>query len=190
MGSWACPVTGDCRLMRVFISSALILFGVLICHGWDCRATRDVNMRSGPGVGYPVVVVVPGGARMDCQQAKGDWIKVVYGGASGYVYRDYVQGDEGLSVPRVVLLVALFVVVFFVSTFNFRRFYYRKIYLKSERWKIKRRMVLRRDNWKCVYCGAPASDVHHLKYAVRIGREPIDWLVSVCRSCHERQHGH
>ena len=70
-----------------------------------------------------------------------------------------------------------------------RRDYYRNEYLKSDAWKRKRYVVLRRDNWRCVYCGAPATQVHHKRYArVNIGKEPIEWLVSVCKSCHESQH--
>jgi 5-methylcytosine-specific restriction endonuclease McrA len=70
-----------------------------------------------------------------------------------------------------------------------RRDYYRNEYLKSDEWRRKRYVVLKRDNWRCVYCGAPATQVHHKKYAKRnIGKEPIDWLVSVCNSCHESIH--
>jgi len=69
-----------------------------------------------------------------------------------------------------------------------RRDYYRE-YLQSDEWKRKRYVVLRRDNWHCVYCGAPATEVHHLKYAkYNIGKEPIDWLVSVCKNCHKFKH--
>lgn len=72
---------------------------------------------------------------------------------------------------------------------NRRRDYYRKKYLKSEEWKRKRFVVLRRDNWRCVYCGAPATQVHHKKYAKKnIGKEPIHWLVSICVPCHDRIH--
>jgi 5-methylcytosine-specific restriction endonuclease McrA len=70
-----------------------------------------------------------------------------------------------------------------------RRTYYRDKYLKSDDWKRKRYVVLKRDNWLCVYCGAPATQVHHKKYAKRnIGREPIKWLVSVCNRCHDSLH--
>jgi hypothetical protein len=31
--------------------------------------------------------------------------------------------------------------------------YYRNVYLKSDAWERKRFVVLRRDNWTCVYCG-------------------------------------
>ena len=70
-----------------------------------------------------------------------------------------------------------------------RRDYYRNEYLKSDEWKRKRYVVLRRDNWRCVYCGARATQVHHKKYARKnIGKEPIEWLVSVCKPCHDSQH--
>ncbi len=67
--------------------------------------------------------------------------------------------------------------------------YYRNDYLKSDAWKRKRYVVLKRDNWTCVYCGGRATQVHHKRYAKRnIGKEPIDWLVSVCKSCHDSIH--
>lgn len=69
-----------------------------------------------------------------------------------------------------------------------RRTYYRNVYLKSDDWRRKRYVVLKRDNWKCVYCGAKATEVHHKRYARRIGREPTKWLVSICNSCHQAIH--
>lgn len=70
-----------------------------------------------------------------------------------------------------------------------RRTYYREKYLVSDDWKRKRAVVLKRDRHRCVHCGARATEVHHKQYARQnIGKEPIDWLVSVCKSCHEKQH--
>jgi len=70
-----------------------------------------------------------------------------------------------------------------------RRDYYRNDYLKSEAWKRKRYVVLKRDNWRCVFCGGKATQVHHKRYAkYNIGKEPIEWLVSVCKKCHDAQH--
>lgn len=87
---------------------------------------------------------------------------------------------------------------FLIRVFNFleredehidRRDYYRNEYLKSDAWKRKRYVVLKRDKWRCVYCGARATQVHHKKYLKKnIGKEPIEWLVSVCKSCHEARH--
>jgi len=70
-----------------------------------------------------------------------------------------------------------------------RREYYRETYLKSEAWQRKRYVVLRRDNWHCVYCGGRATQVHHKRYAkINIGKEPIEWLVSICENCHDTIH--
>jgi 5-methylcytosine-specific restriction endonuclease McrA len=70
-----------------------------------------------------------------------------------------------------------------------RRDYYRNEYLRSDAWKRKRYVVLKRDNWRCVYCGSPATQVHHKTYARKnIGKESIKWLVSICKPCHDLQH--
>lgn len=70
-----------------------------------------------------------------------------------------------------------------------RRDYYRNYYLQSDEWKRKRYVVLKRDNWRCMHCGARATQVHHKRYARKnIGKEPIKWLVSVCQSCHATKH--
>ncbi len=72
-----------------------------------------------------------------------------------------------------------------------RRDYYRNVYLKSDAWRRKRYVVMKRDNWRCVHCGAPATQVHHKRYAKKnIGREPIHWLESVCKPCHDVMHRH
>ena len=69
-----------------------------------------------------------------------------------------------------------------------RKKYYNE-YLKSEAWKRKRYVVLKRDNWTCQECGVPATQVHHKKYAkYQIGKEPIKWLVSLCADCHKKEH--
>ena len=77
----------------------------------------------------------------------------------------------------------------FQSSSERRRDYYRNEYLQSDAWKRKRYVVLRRDNWRCVYCGGRATQVHHKRYAKKnIGKEPIEWLVSICKPCHDSKH--
>src|SRR4029077_10528603 len=71
-----------------------------------------------------------------------------------------------------------------------RRTFYQNEYLRADDWRRKRALVLKRDRYQCVYCGVRARQVHHKRYARRsIGREPIEWLVSTCDSCHRKQHG-
>lgn len=95
-------------------------------------------------------------------------------------------------------MLVLIILAVAISGFNYwwfemkrkrRRDYYRNEYLKSDEWQRKRYVVLKRDNWRCVYCGGRATQVHHKKYAKRsIGREPIKWLVSICKPCHDSKH--
>ena len=96
---------------------------------------------------------------------------------------------------QALLLILLGIIIFVVKQFAFehkrkkRRDYYRNDYLKSDAWSRKRYVVLKRDNWHCVFCCGRATQVHHKKYAkYNIGKEPIEWLVSVCKSCHDQQH--
>jgi 5-methylcytosine-specific restriction endonuclease McrA len=96
---------------------------------------------------------------------------------------------------EMILLLAILIggIIFKELLFNKirirRRDYYRNEYLKSDAWQRKRYLVLKRDNWRCVYCGAKATQVHHKKYAkINIGKEPIDWLVSICKPCHDSKH--
>lgn len=96
---------------------------------------------------------------------------------------------------EVLFFILFAVIIFIIRQLVFehkrkrRRDYYRNDYLNSEEWKRKRYVVFKRDNWRCVFCGSKATQVHHKKYAKNnIGKEPIDWLVSVCKSCHAKQH--
>lgn len=96
---------------------------------------------------------------------------------------------EGL----LIVLIGIAIFAFKHSLFDIkrkrRRDYYKNIYLNSEEWQRKRYVVLKRDNWQCIYCGARATQVHHKRYAKKnIGKEPIKWLVSVCKPCHDKQH--
>ena len=96
---------------------------------------------------------------------------------------------ELLVLIIVIIAIWLFKRLLFHLKRKQRRDYYRNTYLKSDDWQRKRYVVLKRDDWRCVYCGAPATQVHHKRYAKRnIGKEPIEWLVSVCQSCHDKQH--
>ena len=104
---------------------------------------------------------------------------------------------EGLFVAVFVLLALITIIVFGLSSGSRKPFKssrtrrterYRE-YLKTDAWQRKRYVVFKRDNWTCQECGAKATEVHHMKYAkYQIGKEPIDWLVSLCSPCHRAKH--
>ena len=68
--------------------------------------------------------------------------------------------------------------------------------LNDERWKMKREKILKRDGYKCRWCGSiDKLDVHHKYYnkypdgsRVRAWDYPDDALIVLCRDCHEKYH--
>lgn len=66
----------------------------------------------------------------------------------------------------------------------------KQAYLKSHKWKLKRQLILTRDNYQCVSCGSTTQlECHHLDYS-SLTNEPLEHLVTLCRTCHQRQHNH
>ncbi len=64
----------------------------------------------------------------------------------------------------------------------------RDTYLQSAEWQFKRQMALQRDHFTCQKCGTAKNlNVHHLTYA-NFGREKIDGLITLCKTCHEETH--
>lgn len=58
-------------------------------------------------------------------------------------------------------------------------------------WREKARGIRSRDNDTCVTCGrmAPGFDVHHIVYLSNLGTNRQENLVTLCRQCHEEEHG-
>lgn len=75
------------------------------------------------------------------------------------------------------------------------------VYLKSQEWRDLRKMVLKRDKYRCIDCKVkayhkdfcPLGDklqVHHLHYdGIDTMTFTMDQLVSVCNRCHDIRHG-
>jgi hypothetical protein len=58
-------------------------------------------------------------------------------------------------------------------------------YLQTDHWKEVRRMALEWAGYKCQVCNSPHElDVHHRTYE-RKGRERLQDLTVLCRSCHQ-----
>lgn len=59
----------------------------------------------------------------------------------------------------------------------------------KEKWEQVRNQILERDNFKCVVCGKPATQVHHIH--LRSKRKDLLYevnnLVSLCSKCHAHQ---
>ena len=44
------------------------------------------------------------------------------------------------------------------------------------------------DYYPCEVCGLKATDIHHIKYKSRGGKDEIENLMALCRSCHDKAH--
>ena len=44
--------------------------------------------------------------------------------------------------------------------------------------------VIERDHKKCILCGAPYEEVHHIKYRSAGGKNNIENLCCLCWHCH------
>ncbi len=60
----------------------------------------------------------------------------------------------------------------------------RSVDYTSPQWKEIRRKRLDFDHGLCVFCKAPAQDVHHVTYE-RVGNEGVEDLRSLCKICHD-----
>lgn len=57
--------------------------------------TVALNLRSGPGTGYSILLTMPKGSTVTVLSSSGDWSKVTYQGTTGYAYSAYLATDAG-----------------------------------------------------------------------------------------------
>ena len=57
------------------------------------------------------------------------------------------------------------------------------LYARTRKWAYER------DNGRCVLCGAPASEVHHIVFRSQMGLSNLKNLAFLCRDCHNKAHG-
>jgi 5-methylcytosine-specific restriction endonuclease McrA len=54
---------------------------------------------------------------------------------------------------------------------------------------ILRRLVLKRDGWRCQQCGSLRNlDVHHVRRRSALGDDAEANLITLCRDCHQMLH--
>lgn len=111
------------RLKQV-VCSALAVF-VLLAAGASVAsaatvavATGNVNLRAGPSTTYPVVTVVPAGARITTHGCISDysWCDIAFGGTRGWVSATYIQvvykGGPVVLTPAVAASVGVVIITY------------------------------------------------------------------------------
>lgn len=61
--------------------------------------------------------------------------------------------------------------------------------LESQSYDVLRQQVLRRDNWRCQFCGALSNlEVHHQQFRSHMGEDAEHNLITLCHRCHGETH--
>ena len=62
--------------------------------------------------------------------------------------------------------------------------------LDAHEYQELREQVLRRDSWRCQFCGSMTNlEVHHQQFRSHSGPDHKDNLITLCNSCHSSEHG-
>ena len=61
-------------------------------------------------------------------------------------------------------------------------------FMAGPEWRAQRQRALRRDGYRCRWCGGPGREAHHLYYLEPIGATPDEAIVALCGRCHVRAH--
>ena len=57
----------------------------------------DLNLRAGPGVEFPVVAAMPGGATVNVMGCQASWCQVAFGGTTGWASQAYLGMGGGVA---------------------------------------------------------------------------------------------
>jgi 5-methylcytosine-specific restriction endonuclease McrA len=61
--------------------------------------------------------------------------------------------------------------------------------LEREQYDELRIAILRRDGWRCQFCGAMTNlEVHHEECRSHSGEDTEENLITLCHACHSRLH--
>lgn len=64
-------------------------------------ASNDLNVRGGPGTGYPVLGVIPQGESVTASECRDGWCHIDYRGQSGWASEAYLGGAAVSATPSV-----------------------------------------------------------------------------------------
>ena len=61
--------------------------------------TSRLNLRAQPGTSSSILGKLPHGARVEVLETQGDWVRIHYAGATGYVMKSYLRLEESSPAP-------------------------------------------------------------------------------------------
>jgi len=83
----------------ILAGAAFLVCSAGMAAAYPATVTQTLNLRSGPGTGYPVVETMPGGARVNVNSCLGNgWCNLDFAGVGGYASGSYLAGGPGVAV--------------------------------------------------------------------------------------------
>jgi len=83
------------KLRAVVAGSVLLVLSAGMAMAYPATVTRTVNLRSGPGVGYPIRATMPAGVTVDVRGCRGGWCSLGFRGIRGYASAAFIGGGAG-----------------------------------------------------------------------------------------------
>ena len=83
--------------VRLMVAVAALIAGLMLparAEAESLRVTAGLNLRTGPGVGYAPIMVIPGGGWVELIGYSGGWCEVEWAGYRGWVFCRYLAGVE------------------------------------------------------------------------------------------------
>ena len=77
---------------RLLAGAAAILLSTGMAAAATVVASADLNLRSGPGIQYPVIAVIPDGLAVSATGCRADWCRVDFRGEVGWASAAYLSG--------------------------------------------------------------------------------------------------
>jgi uncharacterized protein YraI len=90
------------KLRAVVSGSALLVASAGIAMAYPATVTTPLNLRTGPGVGYPVQTTMPAGVTVDVRGCSGGWCNLNYRGIQGYASGTYLASGGTVVGPAAV----------------------------------------------------------------------------------------
>lgn len=88
------------NLARIAIcAAALMALSAPSIQAAPARLAGTVDLRQGPGSGYPIIAVIPLGSFVDIGGCRGRWCAVAWRGWTGYAPARFALGIRGGSPP-------------------------------------------------------------------------------------------
>ncbi len=86
-------------VLLIGLAAAAGTMAVFPASAGEERTTSNLNLRTGPGMNYPVHTVIPAGSLVDVVACGHEWCHLMWGGQVGYAHAGWLVSHVTVAVP-------------------------------------------------------------------------------------------